>query len=171
MTEPPEEEAAAPAPLGRRRRPPEELASLPPPRSSLQQRVEDRLRTSKNMRRVHAYTDGGGTVTLSGKVFDDDAKYAAARLAKTVDGVAAVVNNLTTDTSEWAANESRISQDLQGAGLGKVTVKVIGDDAYLDGEVKNETQKQQAVSITESAARVRVRTNLIRVAPSGLFGF
>ena len=52
-----------------------------------------------------------------------------------------------------------------------MTVKVIGHDAYLDGTVKTDAQKQQAVTITESASPVHVAGNLIRVVPGNMFGF
>jgi len=52
-----------------------------------------------------------------------------------------------------------------------VTVKVIGHDAYLDGTVQSEAQKQQAVTITQNASPVQVRGNIIRVVPGNMFGF
>ena len=51
-----------------------------------------------------------------------------------------------------------------------MTVKVIGQEAYLDGTVKTEAQKQQAVTITENASTVHVRGNIIRVVPGNMFG-
>jgi osmotically-inducible protein OsmY len=60
---------------------------------------------------------------------------------------------------------------LQGAGLTGVTVKVIGQSAYLSGEVKTQQEKDQAVTITEGAAPVRVHVNLIRIAVGSVFGF
>jgi osmotically-inducible protein OsmY len=119
---------------------------------------------------VQAYSSGS-TVTLFGKVFDDNDKLAAARSARRVSGVSAVINNLTTDEQEWAQNQARIQRELQNAGLDGVTVKVIGHDAYLNGEVKTDLDRQRAVTIAEAAAPVKVRTNLIRVAPGNVFGF
>jgi len=137
---------------------------------SLQDRVEQELHTRKNLRRVHVYTNDG-TVTLYGKVFDDDSKRSAVHVARSIDGVTNVVDNLTTDTSDWMAAESRIAQELQNAGLGKVTVKVIGKDAYLSGEVGSDADRDHAVTVAESVASVKVRTNLIRVTSKGIFGF
>jgi len=72
---------------------------------------------------------------------------------------------------DWAARQAAIASQLYAAGLSGVTVKVIGHDAYLDGTVKTEAQKQQAVSITENASPVHVRGNIIRVVPGNMFGF
>jgi len=166
----------APAPRKAHRTPrrrPEELASLPRsermPKPTLLDRVTGELHSSRKLRRVQAYTSGG-TVTLYGKVFDDNDKLLAERAARGVDGVSNVVDNLTTDTQEWAENQARIIQGLQNAGFGDVTVKVIGHDAYLGGEVKTDLDRERAVTIAEGAAPVKVRTNLIRVAPGRVFG-
>jgi osmotically-inducible protein OsmY len=128
------------------------------------------MRANRKLRRVQNYTSGG-TVTIFGKVFDDHDKLLAERTARGVEGVSAVVDNLTTDTQEWAQNQSRISRELQNAGLTGVTVKVIGRDAYLDGEVKTALDRERAVTIAQAAAPVKVRVNLVRVAPGRVFGF
>jgi hypothetical protein len=164
-----------PASEAPRHRPrPEELASTRKPehmrRPSLTERVTTEMRSNGKLRRVQNYTNGG-TVTLFGKVFDDRDKLLAERTARSVEGVSAVVDNLTTDTQEWAQNQSRISRELQNAGLTGVTVKVIGRDAYLDGEVKTNLDRERAVTIAQAAAGVKVRVNLIRVAPGRVFGF
>jgi TonB family protein len=158
----------------RPRRRPEELASLPRsermPKPTLLDRVTGELHSSRKLRRVQAYTSGG-TVTLYGKVFDDNDKLLAERTARSVGGVSNVVDNLTTDTQEWVRNQALITQGLQNAGFGDVTVKVIGHDAYLGGEVKTDLDRERAVTITQGAAPVKVRANLIRVAPGRVFGF
>ena len=81
-----------------------------------------------------------------------------------------MIDNLTTDTSMWARNEAAINQQLQAAGLTGVTVKVIGNGAYLDGTVKTSLDRQRAETVAVGAAPVKIRTNLIRVDP-GFFGF
>jgi TonB family protein len=173
---PPAAVTAPPLRAGHRspRHRPEELASLPRgermPKPTLLDRVTGELHSSRKLRRVQAYTSGG-TVTLYGKVFDDNDKLLAERTTHGVGGVSNVVNNLTTDTQEWAENQARITQGLQNAGFGDVTVKVIGHDAYLGGEVKTDLDRERAVTIAEGAAPVKVRTNLIRVAPGRVFGF
>jgi hypothetical protein len=165
--EPEEPEAEEPARAGA---PPKtELARLPAP-PTLTERVEERMHGNRKFNHVKV-SASGGTVTLYGKVFDDDAKSAAVRTARNVEGVSNVVDTLTTETSEWTAQENRIGQELANAGLSKVTVKVIGGDAYLEGEVTSEAEKNHAATIAESAAPVKVRTNLIKVTSKGLFGF
>lgn len=146
------------------------LAARTTPAPSLLQLVQDRLKSSRKLGRVRAYT-AGDTVTLYGRVFDDNDKLFAERVVRGVPGVGKVVDTLTTDTAEWATEQDRITRQLQDAGLGKVTVKVIGHDAYLNGSVKTELEKQRAVTIAESAAPVTVRENLIRLEPGGMFGF
>jgi TonB family protein len=153
-----------------RRRPPHTVAR-PRPTPSLYDRVADALKSSPKLRRVKAYTNPGGSVTLVGKVFDDNDKALAERTVKRVSGVTIVIDTLTTDTSVWAEQQAKIQQQLANAGLDKVTVKVIGKDAFLNGEVKTELEKQRAVTIAEGAAPVVVRENLIRVVPGNMFGF
>jgi TonB family protein len=162
--------ASSPSPSRRRRSPSGVIASAPPPRMSLGTRVTGELHVNRKFRRVVAYTSGG-TVTLVGKVFDDNDKLAAARTAGGVSGVTKVVNDLATDEQEWAQKQARIQQELQNAGLVGVTVKVIGSDAYLSGEVKTTLDRDRAVTVAQAAAPVTVRTNLIRVAPGNVFGF
>lgn len=147
-----------------------ELPPVKPPKPSLLRRVEERLHSHKELTGAKAYTSGG-VVTLYGKVFDDRAKSMAASVARKVEGVSDVVNTLTTETALWSERENNINRELRNAGLGKVTVKVIGKDAYLDGEVESDAQRERAVTIAQAAAPVKVRTNLIRVAPKNILGF
>jgi hypothetical protein len=172
---PPGPEALAPAPEAPPRRRPRRYrrapAFAPPPRVDLLARVQDRLHADRRLGRVKAYTNGGGVVTLYGKVFDDRVRHLAIATARSVDGVSDVIDSLQTDTAGWAQQQSAIAAQLQGAGLSQVTVKVIGHDAYLSGQVSTEAQKEHAVTVAEGAAPVRVRTNLIRVVPRGMFGF
>ncbi len=183
VTPPPvaaETPAAAPTPA---------IAALPPPpapavkprrrtrakeaerrRPSLTERLAEALSADKRLRRVRAYANGGGLVTLTGKVFDDKAKILAERTVRRVSGVSGVINNLTTDTSVWAKNQALINNRLQAEGLGGVTATVIGNNVYLDGTVKTDLDRQRAETVAVAAAPVKVRTNLIRVNP-GFFGF
>jgi len=146
------------------------LASLPPPKPALIERLNDELKANRKLRRVQAYTSGGN-VTLFGKVFDDNDKGLAEETARGVSGVTAVTDNLTTDTQDWAQTASRINLQLQGAGLGGVSAKVIGTSAYLSGTVRAQPDKERAVSIAQAAAPITVRENLIRVEPGSMFGF
>lgn len=163
--------APAPEPYYRPRRHHRAPVYAPPPPVPLLTRVQERLRLDRRFGRVKAYTNGGGVVTLYGTVFNEKARRAAMAAIRSVDGVTDVIDSMQTDTAAWARQEAAISAQLQGAGLSQVTVKVIGKDAYLDGQVSTEAQKERAVTIAEGAAPVRVRTNLIRVVPKGVFSF
>jgi TonB family protein len=163
---PPPVMEAPPRPRHRKR-----IASARPPKPTLLEKVQDRLRVDPRTRRVKAYTNSGGVVTLYGKVFDDKARRLAVNNVQGVSGVNNVIDNLKTDTGEWQQQQDAIMRQLQGAGLTNVTVKVIGSDAFLDGQVSNALDRERAVTITQGAAPVKVRTNLIRVVPGGIFGF
>ncbi|MDO8433638.1 MAG: BON domain-containing protein [Candidatus Binatus sp.] len=152
------------------RRPPRpEVAAKPPP-LTLQQRVKQVLASNPKLRRVDCYTSGG-TVTIFGKVFNANDKLLAERTVRQVSGVTNVIDSLSTDEGDWARRQDQIAQQLANAGLDKVTIKIIGHDAFIAGSVKTEADKQRAVLITESAAPVQVRTNLITVEPGRVFGF
>jgi TonB family protein len=153
-----------------RRRPPPELAALPPPKPPLIERVDSELRSDRRLRRVQAYTNGS-VVTIFGKVFDDKDRLLAEQTVRHIDGVSAVINTVTTDTQQWEQNQNAIAQALQNAGLNSVQVKVIGQDAYLSGQVKTELDRERAVTIAEGAAPIKVRENLITVALGNMLGF
>ncbi len=159
--------AATSPPTSRRRR---RVASAGPPKPTLLEQVESTLRSNRKLNHVNAYTNGG-VVTLYGKVFDDDDKRLAVRTARSVSGVTNVIDQTTTDTAQWALRQQQVSQALASAGLTGVTVKVIGHDAYLDGEVPTALDRQRAVTIAQAAAPVTVRSNLVRVAVGRVFGF
>ncbi len=167
---PPPAEAVAPAPSPPPRKRHHVAAAPKPPTLTLQQRVLQVLSSNPRTRRVNCYTNGN-TVTIFGKVFDNDAKLYAEKIVRQVPGVGNVIDSLSTDTADWAARQAAIASQLYAAGLNTVTVKVIGHDAYLDGTVKTDAQKQQAVTITENASPVHVAGNLIRVVPGNMFGF
>jgi TonB family protein len=169
-TPPAEAVAPVPAPAPRPRKP-HHVASAPkPPPMTLQQQVIAVLSSNPRTRRVNCYTSGS-TVTIFGKVFDNDARLYAEKIVRKVPGVGNVIDSLQTDTADWQARQAAIASQLYAAGLNTVTIKVIGHDAYLDGTVKTDAQKQQAVTITESASPVHVAGNLIRVIPGNMFGF
>ncbi len=162
--------APAPEIAKPKRKPRREPVAHAAPTPSIFEQVRARLKANPKLRRVNAYTSGG-TVTLFGKVFGESEKSLAEETVRNVPGVTSVVDTITTDEGEWAEEQTRIARQLANAGLDKVTVKVIGKDAFLDGEVKTELDKSRAVTIAEGAAPVTVRTNIIRVAPGSMFGF
>lgn len=145
------------------------VASAPPAPSVFDQ-VQERLKSNPKLRRVKAYTTGG-SVTLFGKVFGEGEKSVAEETVRNIPGVTGVVDNIATDEGEWTEQQNRIQQQLANSGLDKVTVKVIGHDAFLNGEVKTDLEKARAVTVAEAAAPVTVRENLIRVTPGNMFGF
>jgi osmotically-inducible protein OsmY len=146
------------------------MAALPPRAPSVFDQVQERLKSNPKLRRVKAYTNGG-TVTLFGKVFGEGEKSLAEETVRNIPGVTSVVDTITTDEGQWAEQQNRIARQLANSGLDKVTVKVIGHDAFLSGEVKTDLEKSRAVTLAEGAAPVTVRENLIRVAPGNMFGF
>lgn len=146
------------------------VAAIRPRRPPLLERVQEALRSSRKLGRVKAYTNGG-VVTLYGRVYDNSDKLLAERTVRRVSGVSDVINQLTTDKAQWAAMQARIVRSLANAGLTGVTVTVIGNDAYLNGEVPTKLDRERAVTIAQAAAPVKVRSNLIRVAPGKVFGF
>ena len=164
--------ASAPAPeiTKPRHRHHEPPIAAAPSTPSLYEQVQERLKSNPKLRRVKAYTTGG-TVTLFGKVFGEEEKSLAEETVRNIPGVTSVVDTITTDESSWAEEQSRIAQQLANSGLDKVTVKVIGHDAFLGGEVKTDLERSRAVTVAEAAAPVTVRENLIRVAPGNMFGF
>jgi hypothetical protein len=164
--------AAEPASIAKPKHKPraEGVTAAAPRTPSIFEQVQDRMKSNPKLRRVKAYTNGG-TVTLFGKVFGEGEKSLAEETVRGIPGVTGVVDNITTDESVWADEQGRIAQQLANAGLDKVTVKVIGHDAFLNGEVKTDLEKSRAVTVAEAAAPVTVRVNLIRVAPGSMFGF
>jgi hypothetical protein len=160
--------SAEAAPSPRKRKP----HYRPPatPTLTLQQRVKQELASNRKLRRVDCYTSGS-TVTIFGKVFDSQTRQLAERVVGGVPGVGNVIDSLSTDEGDWAARQSQIALQLANAGLSQVTIKVIDHDAYLGGTVQTKAQRDQAVTIAESASPVHVRTNLITVVPGNMFGF
>jgi TonB family protein len=152
---------------------PRHLARVPrtAPTPSLRDRIGEALRSNRNLGRVQFYTNPGGSVVLFGKVFDEKSKGLAVHVVRGVPGVTAVVDNLTTDTDTWRQQQAQVQSQLANAGLGSVSVRIIGRDAFLSGEVTTDAEKDRAVTITEGAAPVIVRTNLITVKPGSVFGF
>ena len=119
---------------------------------TLLQQIQYRLASDAKLRRVQAYTSGG-VVTLYGTVFDAKTKTYAEQVVGAIPGVTSVIDNLTTDTAKWTAQQNRIMAQLQGSGLTGVTVTVIGPNAYLAGTVKSETDKQRAVEKLKAPRR------------------
>ncbi|MGO9453125.1 MAG: BON domain-containing protein [Candidatus Binataceae bacterium] len=164
---PPPAAVMTPAPVRTPR--PHRRSPTPRPTPSLRDRVTMALRSNRKLGRVQFYTNPDGSVVLYGTVFDDKDKLLAERTVRAVPGVTGVADNLGTDMAIWATQQAQVQAQLATAGLDKVTVKIIGKEAFLSGEVKTEADKDRAVTITENAAPVHVAGNIITVEPGSVF--
>ncbi len=138
-------------------------------RCSLGERVNAVLRTDRRFNGARAYAASHGTIALSGTVFDDEDSRLAAETASHVRGVRHVENHLATITGQWMAQQVRINNALVQVGaLQDVSARVIGNQAYLWGEVNSESDKAWAARVASSFANLQV-VNLVRVVPGPLF--
>jgi len=111
-----------------------------------------------------------GVIVLEGEVFDNDAKGAAEQTVVGVEGVKRVINALRTNSLQWLLVQNRINQALQQNGFPLVSVKVIGNTAFISGQVNSNSDKDRAIAVVNSAAPdVTIGTNLIDVIPQGIF--
>lgn len=138
-------------------------------RYSLGERVEGVLRADRSLAGARARATSRGTVVLSGTVFDDNAARQAELTASHVRGVRQVVNHLTTVTGQWMAQQVRINSALVKIGaLQNVSARVVGDQAYLWGDVNSEADRAWAARVASSfSPNLRV-VNLVRVVPGAL---
>jgi osmotically-inducible protein OsmY len=80
-----------------------------------------------------------------------------------------VENHLATITGQWTAQQVRINSALVQVGaLQNVSARVIGNQAYLWGEVNSESDKAWAARVASSFANLQV-VNQVRVVPGPLF--
>ena len=155
---------------------PEQLASIAQDRNQdrnsdnaeLAERVRVELSAHQRFEAVEV-SAVAGTVTLTGEVFDDGWKARAEKIAQNASGVNAVVNNLTTTTGKWQELENQANADLVKAGLDKVTVKIIGGDAYLHGQVGSDADKTRAESVIQNGRQLKIDINMIEVVNTGWF--
>jgi osmotically-inducible protein OsmY len=165
-TEAPRKAAAKPAPKRRSHR---AKAPSRPPGWVMQSKVQLALQSDPRFKNVHATVTQPGVIILEGAVFDNDAKAAAQRTASSVEGVNRVINALTTNSLKWLLAQNRINQALQVNGFPLVSVKVIGQTAYISGQVKSAADKDRATAlVTSTEPDVTVGTNLITVVSPGL---
>jgi osmotically-inducible protein OsmY len=135
--------------------------------TALMHRVDRALRADRRLNGASAYTAAPGVVVLYGKVFDQKDSALAEAAANKVPGVKRVVNTLHTMTGQWIEEESRINDTLQLNGFQDVSVKVVGPEAYLSGQVNSEADKQRAVTVVSSVSKLQV-VNFVRVVPGPL---
>lgn len=117
-----------------------------------------------------------GVVHLRGKVDSDDAKAAAAEVAKGIEGAKTVKNDLqvvspmarkavdTNDKDIAKAVESRISKDVQ---LKKVDVRTDGGVVTLTGEVPSITAAAKASEMARNVSGVKSIKNELTVRQAG----
>ena len=126
------------------------------------------LEADPRFKSVHASITQPGVIVLEGEVFDDAAKDAARETVAVVQGVKRVINALTTESLKWLLVQNHINQTLQQNGFTLVSVKVIGQTAFLSGRVSSDADKDRAVSVVKSSAPdLTIGTNLIQVDSSG----
>ena len=117
-----------------------------------------------------------GVVNLRGKVDSDEAKTAAAEVAKKIEGVQSVKNDLqvvapmvrkavdASDKDIAKAVESRLSKDMQ---LNKVDVRADGGVVTLTGEVPSITASAKASEMARNIPGVKSVKNELTVRQAG----
>lgn len=111
-----------------------------------------------------------GTVTLIGLVDDNEEKEAAEVIAKTVDGVRQVVNKLKTRHGATSGDEyltNRLRRALHKdprVSPAQVKAYVIGDTAYLSGQVYSIEAKKSAEEIARKLKVIKQVVNDVTVA-------
>ena len=134
----------------------------------LMNRVEAILRADSRLNGASGYTAAPGVIVLYGKVFDEkDRKLAEAKVRR-VHGVNQVVNTLTTKTGHWQEEEARINDTLVLNDFTDVSVRVIGSQAYLSGQVTSEAEVRRAIRVVASVSKLQV-VNFMRVVPGSIF--
>jgi osmotically-inducible protein OsmY len=127
-------------------------------------------------RQVSVETEKGGIVHLRGKVDSADAKAAAADIAKGIEGVTSVKNDLQVvapdkrdmveakDADIKKAVQSRLSKDSQLKG---VDVRTDGGVVVLTGDAPNITAAARASEMAREVPGVKYVKNEINVKQAG----
>jgi len=134
----------------------------------LMAKVDAALRSNSNLNGADCYTAAPGVIVLYGKVFDNKDRDLAEWTASNVHGVKQVVNTLRTTTGQWLEEESRINDTLELNDLQGVSVRVIGREAYVSGQVESESEEQRALRIIANESNLQV-VNFVRVVPGSIF--
>jgi osmotically-inducible protein OsmY len=135
---------------------------------ALMHSVSGALRSDRQLNGARVYTAAPGVVVLYGTVFDDQDRAQAEKAAQGVRGVHQVVNNLGTQTGEWADEENRLNLQLQQNGFNDAHVRVIGPEVYLSGQVTGPAEKDRAAQVVASVSKKQV-SNMILVKPGPIF--
>jgi osmotically-inducible protein OsmY len=133
----------------------------------LMKRVDAALRRNNRLNGADCYTAAPGVIVLYGTVFDDKDRKRAEATALKVHGVRQVVNTLHTKTGKWLEEEVRINDTLQLNDLQGVSVRVVGSQAYLSGQVTSESEVRRAVRVVNSVSNLHV-VNFMRVVPGSI---
>jgi osmotically-inducible protein OsmY len=134
----------------------------------LMNRVNAALRADNRLNGASCYTAAPGVIVLYGKVFDDKDRELAESRVRRVHGVNQVVNTLTTKTGKWLEEEARINDTLVLNDFTDVSVRVIGSQAYVSGQVTTEAEEQRALRVISSESNLQV-VNFMRVVPGSIF--
>jgi osmotically-inducible protein OsmY len=136
--------------------------------TSLMNRVDRALRQNRRLSGAQCYTAARGVIVLYGKVFDEHDREFAEQTASNVRGVKQVINTLRTMTGQWQAEESRINDTLLLNDCFGVSVRVIGSQAYVSGQVSTPAEEQKALNVISSTSKLEV-VNFIRIVPGPIF--
>jgi hypothetical protein len=134
----------------------------------LMAKVDAALRSNNNLNGANCYTAAPGVIVLYGKVFDNKDRDLAEWTASNVRGVRQVVNTLRTTTGQWLEEESRINDTLELNDLQGVSVRVIGREAYVSGQVQTEAEEQRALRVIANESNLQV-VNFVRIVPGSIF--
>ena len=134
----------------------------------LMRRVDAVLRADRDLNGASCYTAAPGVIVLYGKVFDHKDRHLAEAKTRRVPGVNQVVNTLRTETGQWLAEEARINDTLILNDFHDVSVRVIGSQAYVSGQVSSEAEVQRAIRVISSVSNLQV-VNFMRVVSGPIF--
>jgi osmotically-inducible protein OsmY len=134
----------------------------------LAKKVTAALRADRRLNGANCYTEAPGVIILTGKVFDANARTIAETTTYRVHGVKQVVNTLRTDTGQWLEDESRINDTLALNGLQSLSVRVIGSQAYLSGQVASQADQQRGLRVIATISNLQV-VNFSRIVPGSVF--
>jgi len=133
-----------------------------PPSWVLQSKVQLTMEADPRFKNVRVTVTQPGVIVIEGQVFDQTTQAAAGQTVASVEGVKRVINALTTQTLHWLDEQVRVNAALAQAGYTLVSVKVIGQTAYLSGQVSTDLDKQKVATIVLSTAPdLEIGTNLI----------
>jgi osmotically-inducible protein OsmY len=136
--------------------------------TALMKRVDAVLRTDRRLNGASCYTAAPGVIVLYGKVFDERDRALAESTAFRVRGVKQVVNTLRTETGQWLAEESRINDTLLLNDFHDVSVRIIGSQAYVSGQVSTQAEEQRVLRVISSTSNLQV-VNFMRIVPGPIF--